>query len=591
MTRTPPLAPRVVTLGVLVLAVMLVVVNSAVFLVLRERLDSSVDLLLAERAELVQGQADAVRAGGGGPEELAESLQARGLRVLIQTPTGETFAADPQSPVVGPGLPAGRVSADRPVRTRTVPLDDGVTAEVFASTAGVTSALRELLLLQVVASVVALVLAALLLHRAARVALAPVGAIAASASLTARGHLGERLRPDQPGTELGRMATAYDAMLDELETSLQAARDVKGARALLAAVVDGSTDAIVVQDLEGRILTWNSAAQQLLGWSSDEAVGQDVSLVVPEAELPQLRGLVAEVAADGKVRGYEGERLARNGERLPVSVRLSPVRDADAGIVAVAVGARDVTEQRWMASTLNSTLAALQQAADDAKASEESTRRFLADAAHQLRTPMTGIRACAETLLRGASQEDADLLMATMVRETSRAARLIASLLRMARLDQGLPLAVEPVDLVAVCREEVERLGLLSPDLSVTLDTGPGAGTALADPAACREIVSNLGDNARRHAESRIVVVVDAAEQRVRVRMVDDGPGLHGAARTEVFERFVSLDGRGGSGLGLPIARALATAMGGDLLYDDGFLLWLPASESRPLGPAAGAAG
>jgi signal transduction histidine kinase len=125
---------------------------------------------------------------------------------------------------------------------------------------------------------------------------------------------------------------------------------------------------------------------------------------------------VAEVAADGKVRGYEGERLARNGERLPVSVRLSPVRDADAGIVAVAVGARDVTEQRWMASTLDSTLAALQQAADDAKASEESTRRFLADAAHQLRTPMTGIRACAETLLRGASQEDADLLMATMVR-------------------------------------------------------------------------------------------------------------------------------------------------------------------------------
>jgi signal transduction histidine kinase len=162
----------------------------------------------------------------------------------------------------------------------------------------------------------------------------------------------------------------------------------------------------------------------------------------------------------------------------------------------------------------------------------------------------------------------------------------------MARLDQGLPLAVEPVDLVAVCREEVERLGLLSPDLSVTLETGPGDPTARADAAACREIVSNLGDNARRHAESRIVVVVDAAEQRVRVRMVDDGPGLHGAARTEVFERFVSLDGRGGSGLGLPIARALATAMGGDLLYDDGFLLWLPARRrARPLGPAAGAAG
>jgi hypothetical protein len=64
MTRTPPLAPRVVTLGVLVLAVMLVVVNAAVFLVLRERLGSSVDDLLAERADLVRGQAEAVRPAG-----------------------------------------------------------------------------------------------------------------------------------------------------------------------------------------------------------------------------------------------------------------------------------------------------------------------------------------------------------------------------------------------------------------------------------------------------------------------------------------------------------------------------------------------
>ena len=590
MTPTPPLAPRVVRLGVLVLAAALVVVNAAVFLVLDERLHAAVDGLLAERADVVQAQDDAVRRGGGGAEELAAGLQARGLRVVLRTPQGETFTADPTSPVVGAGLPSGGLQSEDPVRTLTVQLPDGMTAQVFASTAGVTSALRQLLLLQVVASLIAVVLAGLLLHRAARQALAPVDAIAASATRTADGQLGERLRPDRPGTELGRMATAYDAMLDELETSLQAARDAQAARALLAAVVEGSTDAIVVQDLGGTILTWNTAAEQLLGWSSAEAVGRNASLVVPADELPTLAGLVADVVADGGVRGYEGERVARNRERVPVAVRLSPVRDEEAGIVAVAVGARDVTEQRWMASTLDTTLAALQQAADDAKASEEASRRFLADAAHQLRTPMTGIRACAETLLRGASApEDVDRLMATMVRETSRAARLIASLLRMARLDQGMPLAGEPVDVVALCAEEVERLSLLSPDLTVSLhaDLYP-ARLALADAPACREILSNLGDNARRHARTRIDLVVETDDDVVRARVLDDGPGLQGGSRTEVFDRFVSLDGRGGSGLGLPIARALATAMGGDLGYDDGFVLSLPAHADRAVpGPAA----
>ena len=581
MTPTPPLTRRVVRRGVIVAAIMLVVVNAVVFLLLSQRLYSSVDDLLAERAALVRTQADIVREAGGGPADLAVDLQARGLRVLIRTPRGETFTADPMSPVVG-----GRLSSTGsdvgPGRTLVVRLDNGVRAVVFASTSGVTATLRQFVVLQIVASAVALALAALMLERAARQALAPVADIAAAASRTAAGHLGERLRPDQPATELGRMATAYDDMLDALETSLESANALKGDRALLAAVIEGSTDAIAVQDLEGTIRTWNTAAQRMLGWSAGDAIGQDVSLVVPHDELGRLSELVAVVVADGGVRTYEGEWLARGGESLPVSVRLSPVRNDEQRIVAVAVGARDVTEQRWMSQTLDSTLAALQTAAEDAKTSEEATRRFLADAAHQLRTPMAGISACAETLLRGAPSEDADRLLATMVRETSRAARLIASLLKMARLDQGLPLLAELVDVSALCQEEVERLSLLSPHLDVLLTSPDGLPiTVTADRAACREILSNLGDNARRHARRTITLVVQADGRSATVRVEDDGPGLDGAAREDVFARFVSLDNRGGSGLGLSIGRALATAMSGSLHYESGFVLELPVHQTK----------
>ncbi len=586
MIHTPPLARRVVRLGVGVVAVTLLAVNLGVFAVLAERLSDSVDDLLAERVVAVRAEAVTVAQEGGGPEELARRLQTRGLRATVRAPDGTEYTAEPASPVVGSGLPGIRGRDED--RTRLVPLPGGLEAEVAVSTTGVSEALRELLLIQGVISVGGLLLAALLLRRSANRAMRPVSEIAEAATRTAAGTGGERLSPDDARTELGRMATAYDEMLDALETSLARSREAGTARALLAAVVGGSTDAIWVQGLDGTIMTWNTAAERTLGWSADEVVGGHVSLVVPMKELPELSALVAQVVEAGHVRGYEGERLTRAGTSLPVSVRLSPVRDEQGEIVAVAAGARDVTEQRWLAETLNLTLAALQEAAAEARASEEAARRFLADAAHQLRTPMAGIRACAETMLRGhASPEDSDRLMATMVRETSRAARLIASLLRMARLDQGLAPEKEPVDLVAVCGEEVERLSLLSPDLDVRLQVqGQPPDRVPADLAGCQEILSNLGDNARRHATSSVSLTVKADPATVCVRVQDDGPGVPVEARERVFERFVSLDGRGGSGLGLPIARAIARSMDGELRYDDGFVLSLPLPEGTGLSEA-----
>jgi signal transduction histidine kinase len=149
-------------------------------------------------------------------------------------------------------------------------------------------------------------------------------------------------------------------------------------------------------------------------------------------------------------------------------------------VVAVSTVARDVTEQRWMAETLDSTLLQLQTALSEAQTAEESSRRFLADAAHQLRTPLAGIRGCAELLLRGAAESDRDRLLAVMVRETTRSAHLITALLRIARLDQGEPLPPGEVDVALLCEDEVERLSLLAPELDISLDVSgaPSAGTA-----------------------------------------------------------------------------------------------------------------
>lgn len=347
--------------------------------------------------------------------------------------------------------------------------------------------------------------------------------------------------------------------------------------ALLSAVVEGSADAIISEDEQGRIMSWNAAADRMYGWTAQAAIGAPSSIIVPLDKLPEHSQMIGRVFDGDPVKGVETERVSRAGTRIPVEVRMSPVNDASGKVVAVSTVARDVTEQRWMAETLDSTLLQLQTALSEAQEAEESSRRFLADAAHQLRTPLAGIRGCAELLLRGAAEADRDRLLAVMVRETTRSAHLITALLRIARLDQGEALPRGEVDLAQLCRDEVERVSLLAPELEIALEVADAPTQPLAlDAGSCHEILSNLADNARRHARSRIAFTVTRAEASVLVRVSDDGPGVADADRERIFERFVTMDRRGGSGLGLPIARGLAQALGGELCYSGGFVLELP---------------
>jgi two-component system, OmpR family, sensor kinase len=218
--------------------------------------------------------------------------------------------------------------------------------------------------------------------------------------------------------------------------------------------------------------------------------------------------------------------------------------------------------------------------ADTAAAQEverERTLRFLADAAHQLRTPLTGVRASMELLLQGVGPEDQERLMTLAVRETARASNVLSSLLHVARLDQGRLPARERVDVAALVAEECARARDLAPGLHIPLATVAGPVPAEVDPHEVTEALGNLLDNARRHAASEVRVTLEATEREVVIEVTDDGPGVPPDARELIFERFATVDGFGGSGLGLPIARGVARAHGGDLEHvGDTFVLRLP---------------
>ena len=245
---------------------------------------------------------------------------------------------------------------------------------------------------------------------------------------------------------------------------------------------------------------------------------------------------------------------------------------------------------------------------------EASRRRFLQDAAHELKTPLAVIEATSSAIIDGVYP--AELRHLETIRDQSRALARIVNDLRTISLAEGgnLPLEKRPTDAAALLRSVAEAFGARAAQASIDLRVDSPVGlTVDADPDRLGQIVGALVDNAIRYVKpgDRIELsaepvppVTASAAARVRIAVSDDGPGFPPEALGRVFERFYQADpsrtrGAGTSGLGLSIVKAIAEAHGGAVGADNrpegGARIWveLPASSRSPSGkmtlPSAGA--
>ena len=576
--QTPSLGRRIVGIGAGLVGVLVIAFNVLAFVALRGAATRNAESVLRVESAVVTAEASR-----SAPRELAKALGPLGIRAVIRDAHGNEYESHPRAGSYG-------TRSDGLV-TREVDLGDGATASVSTPSGYDSAFWGRLVAAQIGVTGLLVALAALLLHLTSEVALAPLDRVAAAAGRTAGGRRGERLRPDRPDTGLGRVAEAYDATLDALEGSQEE-------NARLAAVVESSDEAIISTDLEGKVLSWNPGAERMYGYTAEEAVGRQIDVLVGSANDVGVLTSLGAVRSGQTVQRMELVRRCKNGTLIDVALTVSPIRSSDGEVSGLASVARDITEQRWMARQLDATLTALQGALDEAHEAEARTRRFLDDAAHQLRQPITSIRACAETLSRSLTTAERERLLASVVRESSRAGRLMSELLVVARMNHSVSLERRRTDMLWLCEQEAERARIGAPALKVLVSggAGPEAGLVDVDPDAVAEILSNLLHNACRFARSRIEVEVERDEAGLRVRVTDDGPGLPEGQAGIVFERFVSLDPSGGSGLGLAIARQLARAHGGDLTWESrAFVLRIPTADTEgptdilggPLHPAA----
>ena len=229
------------------------------------------------------------------------------------------------------------------------------------------------------------------------------------------------------------------------------------------------------------------------------------------------------------------------------------------------------TELGRLGGSLNEMLGHIEHAVDTEREGQERLRQFIADASHELRTPVTAIVGYAELRSRGglATSEDEDKAWSRIESEGNRMGSLVEDLLTLTRLGTGKPLHLSDVDVARVARNAAADHRVIDPERPVTV-TAPESVVLRADEERLHQVITSLLSNVRIHTPPWTAVAIDVSDrsEQVVVDVADNGVGFPEAGLARVFDRFYRADpsrsrGSGGSGLGLAIVEAIVTAHGG----------------------------
>jgi two-component system phosphate regulon sensor histidine kinase PhoR len=338
-------------------------------------------------------------------------------------------------------------------------------------------------------------------------------------------------------------------------------------------ILDALDDGVLLLDGAGRLLVANPAARSWFGLPDDLRPGLPVQRVLGVPQVSELAERAAEAGAP-----VVGNLTMVFPEPRTLALRAFPLADrGPTGRIVVTMA--DITQRRRL---------------------EVLRRDFVANASHELKTPVAAVRALAETLLT-ALPEDPEAGRRFAVRigwEAERLDVLARDLLDLSRVERGT-LDVEPVDLVGLVKEVVGGYADRAEERRVRLSTELRPSVAVrGDRAQLGLLLSNLIDNALRYtpAKGTVCVRLDATESRAALQVADTGEGIPAAELPRIFERFYRVDKArarqtGGTGLGLAIVRHVAEAHGGTVRVDSElsrgstFTVTLPVAG--PPGPVA----
>ena len=530
---------------------------------------------LEARARLLAPQVAATLDAGdfAGLDRLCKDLgTATDTRFTIVLPSGEVVGDSNEDPArmenhgtrveVAGGL-AGEVSHSTRY-SRTLQQDMMYVAVPVTSDAEIVATVRAAMALTAIDSalvtlyrqvpiglLVALLLAALVSYFVSRRISSPLEAIRNGAVRFAQGRFDRKLSVGG-SMEVCALARAMNLMAEQLDDRIRTIMEQRNEqRAVLASMVEG----VLALDMEERVLHFNRAAAEFLGVDPDQLQGQRIAEVARKADLQRF--IARTLASHDPV---EGEIVLQDEETRYLQAHGTVLRDAEKSDIGVLIVLHDVTRLHRL---------------------ENIRRDFVANVSHELKTPITAIKASVETLLDGAGMPEADAngFLEIIAKQADRLNAIIDDLLALSRIEQSGDNSAMVLELQALepaLRSAVQSCEVAAADKDIKLEMRIATGLqACINAPLIEQAIINLVDNAIKYSERQSSVQIEskAAADAVLIRVRDRGCGIDKEHLPRLFERFYRVDKarsrrQGGTGLGLAIVKHIVQAHGGTVTVD-----------------------
>lgn len=370
-----------------------------------------------------------------------------------------------------------------------------------------------------------------------------------------------RLQPQHDAVRRFRSLNERIAHLNrQIFDRTQAARS----SALLSAIVDSSDDAIISKDLTGVILTWNSGAERLFGYTAAEAVGKSIAIIIPPERLDEEPRILERLRRGERVDHYETIRIRKDGTRLNISLMISPVRDAEGRIYGASKIARDVTARVRQEK-------ALLAAHESLKRANADLEQFAYSASHDLQEPLRMVATYSELLKKrygGRLGEDADEYIGFTIEGATRMESLLRNLRIYTQVSTGEQASLGDIDANEILSKTLQGLEVAIRE-SAAVVTSDALPRVPMHEFQMAQLFQNLITNAIRYRNSqapRIHVAAHGSGQEWMFSVRDNGIGIESKFREQIFGIFKRLHSNHeypGTGMGLAICERIVERAGG----------------------------
>jgi PAS domain S-box-containing protein len=395
--------------------------------------------------------------------------------------------------------------------------------------------------------------------------------------------------------------------MTELEAQVSGRKQAEEGLRRLATILRDSNDAVIVQDLEGKILAWNRGAEKMYGWSEAEALQMNIRRTIPRGERGEALALARMLAEGESVDSLETRRLAKDGRELDVWLTVTALKDDMGKPVAIATTERDITQRKRAEEelkALNETLeqrvaertAVAEQRADDLARSNRELDDFTYVVSHDLKEPLRGIDAFSTFLAEDYADkldEQGQKYVGVLRDSAMRMNALIEDLLVLSRIGRtGQTYAT--VSVQSLLEDVRQDLSFTLEQKKVDLRIQPDLPTITCQPAHLKQVFENLISNAIKFNDKpRPVVEIACHEDHslYTLSVRDNGIGIDERYHEKIFQIFQRLGRREdyeGIGAGLTICKKIVEARGGKIWLESKvgqgstFLFTIPKEVPQP---------